>query len=99
MKETKVPQTQTGAVVEVVRRLKSQPLVFAFGVILLLVMAASTASDSLRYLLWPALAVFVIGSRIWVVAELARIRATKDGQGQRGASQPQGHNLFVLHNS
>lgn len=84
MKDTNLPQTQT-AVVEVVRRLKSQPLVFAFGVILLLVMAASTASGSLRYLLWPALAVFVIGSLIWVVAELARIRARKDSTAKKGS--------------
>jgi hypothetical protein len=54
----------------IVQRLNSQPLLFALGVLLLLVVAAGLTTNALAVLVWPALAIFVVGSVAWLAVEL-----------------------------
>lgn len=66
------------ALVEVARRLTSQPLLFGFGVLLLLVVVSGLTYKTLSVLVMPALAIFVIGVVVWLVVEL-RNRGTDGG--------------------
>jgi hypothetical protein len=61
-----------GALGTVARRLKSQPLVFAFGVILILAIVGSRAVEALRFLLIPAVIIFMVGLGVWLASEFLR---------------------------
>lgn len=62
------------AVGVVAQRLTSQPLLFGFGVLLLLVVVAASAVDVLRVLMVPALVIFVVGALVWLAVELPKAR-------------------------
>lgn len=67
------------ALAEVARRLTSQPLVFGFGILLLLVVGAGLLADRLLMLVVPALVIFVIGVAVWLAVELPKARAKASG--------------------
>ena len=70
---------------EIVRRLKSQPLVFALGTLLLLVIAASLASNALSALTTPALVIFIGAMLVWLVSEFSRAKAAFASKRQGGS--------------
>jgi Mg2+/citrate symporter len=74
-KPQQVQEGLTNVLVEVVHRLKSQPLLFGLGIVLLLVILASFAIDALHAILIPATLIFVIGVFAWMINEYLRIKA------------------------
>lgn len=60
---------------ELVRRLRSQPLVFGVAILVLLVIAGSQATNSLAALRVPALIIFGVGVLVWLIVELPRARS------------------------
>lgn len=65
------------AITVIARRLKSQPLLFGFAILFLLVAVAGTAIDALKILQWPAIIIFVLGSAVWLIAEYLYLKSQK----------------------
>ncbi len=63
------------AVTVIARRLQSQPLLFGFGIFILLVAVAGSAVDTLKILQWPAIIIFSIGSAVWLIAEFLKFKS------------------------
>lgn len=74
MPEHETPQQAglVGTLTQLIKRLRSQPLVFALGVLLVLAIAATVAIDALRALTVPAVVIFALGLLAWLAVELPK---------------------------
>jgi len=78
MPEKETPSAQQEETInvlsEVIKKLTSQPLLYGTGILLILVMVASIASNFLSMLLWPTMIIFVVGLGAWLTIEITKIK-------------------------
>lgn len=65
---------ETSVLGHLVQRLKSQPLLLALGVLLILANVATASVDALRVLLPAAVVIFAVAVTAWVAIEIVRFR-------------------------
>jgi len=70
---------ESSVLLHLVQRLKSQPLLLAVAVLLILASVATASVEGLRAMLPWALAIFAVAIVAWVVVELARFRRHSSG--------------------
>ena len=93
------PEQDSSSLRYLVQRIKSQPLLVAVGVLLILANLAAVSIEGLRALLPAAIAIFVVGVAAWMIVELARFRRrgrSPDGDDVRVAAQRIGKGGEVL---
>jgi hypothetical protein len=77
------PASNSTALEHLVRRLRSQPMLLAVAVLLILASVASASIDRLRVLLPAALTIFIVAVVAWIIVELVGYwRGASAGDGE-----------------